>query len=149
MSTTKSISNKALLNIVKSKAQNVISAPQAGSVFTVTSNPTLGSDGNYFFNIDAMSSYHVDQAEAALKEGRYSDATKGFTVTVWENQLPQLPNIFKGAQVVVEITSYTNDDGVDCLGTKLIKAMEPTAPKTQDMSSRFASFVVEDDEIED
>ena len=149
MGTTNTISNKALVNILAKKAQRVISGPQAGSVFTVTSNPIQGEDGNYFFNIDAMSEYHVEQAEIALKEKRYSDATKGFSVTVWDNQLSQLPNIFKGGQVVVEIISYKNSEGVDALGTKLIKAMEPVAPKTKDMSSRFASFIVEDEEIED
>lgn len=144
MSTT-TISKNVLLKSLQAKAKNVINSAQAAATYRVVSNPVQGEDGTWFFNIDAMSGYHFEQAKLACNEGRFSDATKGFTVNVWDNQLQMLPSIFKGGQVIVEITSYTNSAGEDALGTKLIKAMEPAAPKATDNSEAFASFFEEDD----
>ena len=164
MSTTKTISNQALLNILLAKSENAIDGPQPTARYKVTSNPIEDRNGNYFFNIDAMSVYHIDQAEIALNEGRYSDITKGFTVTLWKNgsDFNHLPNIFKGAQVYVEIVEFQlkdengelmfddNKQPVMGLSTKFINSIVPEAPKTVNMSSRFASYVLpEEDELED
>lgn len=163
MSTTNSISNQALVDILVKKSENAIDGPRPTATYKVLSNPTLDSKGNYFFNIDAMSMYHVDQAEIALQEKRYSDCTKGFTVTLWQNgtDFSHLPNIFKGAQVLAEIVEYhrkdengqlmydENKQPLMGLSAKFINSIAPSAPKTVNASSRFSSYVVEDDEIED
>jgi len=147
MSTT-TISKNVLLKSLQAKAKNVISAAQPAAKYKVVSNPVQGNDGTWFFNIDAMSSYHFEQAKKACAEGRFSDATKGFTCNVWDNQLHMLPSIFKGGEVIVEIVSYKNSDGVDALSAKLIKALEPVAPVAVDNSDAFASFF-EEEELED
>lgn len=156
MSTT-TISKNVLLKSLQAKAKNVINSAQPAAPYRVMSNPVQGNDGTWFFNIDAMSEYHYEQAVKACEEQRFSDATRGFTVNVWDNQLHMLPHIFKGGQALIEIVTYVvkdengepllddNGDVVTALSAKLIKAIEPSAPKSVDHSSAFASFFEEDD----
>lgn len=142
------LTSRDLLKIVSNKAKNAINGPRSASTFKVVNNPIKGKDGTYFFNIDAMSTYHVEQAKIACAEKRFSDATRGFTVNVWESDMHLLPSIFKGGEVIVEITEYTNKDGVKALGTKLIKAVEPPKADSVDLSDEFASFLSDEDDLD-
>ena len=142
METTQVFTKENAIASLMKKAQHVITTPLGAKSYRVANNPITTDGGKtYFFNIDAMSSYHVAQAKLALTEGRHSDATKGFGVTIFENDFNQLPNIFKGGEVIVEIIEKANKQGVMSLFAKFIKANAVASNAGVDMRDEFASFL--------
>lgn len=155
---TKQFSKSDAIAVLIKKSANVIDVPTPTDKYVVSNNPVKGEDGNWFFNIEAMSSYHVAQAHKMIAQGKFSEATKGFGITVWENQMSMISDIVKGGQVWATITEYHAVDKVtkaplfikDANGNdvpdmrlraNLIKPIVPQGTERINKVNEFASYL--------